>query len=93
MRQSHLILNALRQPASIVELDVREWEILICQARKSALIASLYLHFQEIDLLAKIPAQVLQHFEWSNCVAEKQTQAVLWSLAAYFWLSQKPKYL
>lgn len=71
-----LLLQAFRQPARLAALDLAQWEMLIRQARKANLLASLHARLHEHDLLPQIPAQPREHLAWSHAIAERHALAV-----------------
>ena len=73
-----LLLQALRQAASLADLSLAEWDLLLCQARQANLIARLACLVDQHGL--EVPQQVRRHLEWSRVVAERHTQAVRWEV-------------
>lgn len=71
-----LILNALRNPDDMIGLSLADWDLLIRQARKTNLLASLHALLDKDDLITRLPAQPRLHLEWAHAVAERHTQAV-----------------
>jgi len=80
VKQSQLILNALLAPEKLSLLTLKEWDILICQARQTKLLATLYFLIQDHSIQAAIPVKVLEHLSWTKCIADEQTRAVLWEV-------------
>lgn len=76
MRTPPLILRAFRQPEHLASLGLADWDLLIRQARKANLLASLYVLLQERNLLAAVPAQPREHLDWSNALAQRHVLAV-----------------
>lgn len=55
--------------------------MLIRQARKANLLASLHARLDQLDLLDRIPAQPREHLAWANIVATRHAQAVRHEIA------------
>ena len=62
---------ALRQPRGMADLSAGEWDRLIRQARRSALLSRLYLALQAEDLLARVPPRPLAHLESNRLFADR----------------------
>lgn len=71
-----LILLALRQPQQLAALDLAQWDLLIRQARKANLLASLHALLQERGLLATVPAGPRAHLDWAHAIAQRHLLAV-----------------
>ncbi len=71
-----LVLQAFRQPATVMSLDLAQWDVLVRQARRSNLLASLYAALDGDGLIDAIPAQAREHLAWSHAVAQRHRQAV-----------------
>ncbi|TCS38582.1 putative nucleotidyltransferase-like protein [Paucimonas lemoignei] len=73
---SPLILQAFRRPDQVITLDLPQWDLLIRQARKANLLASLHARLDGLGLLGHIPVQPRQHLSWANTVANRHGLAV-----------------
>ncbi|QAU35385.1 nucleotidyltransferase family protein [Janthinobacterium sp. 17J80-10] len=71
-----LILRAFRQPEQLSALDPAEWDLLIRQARKANLLASLHVLLQERSVLAAAPAGPREHLAWADALAQRHMLAV-----------------
>ncbi len=76
MTPSPLLLQVLRQPDTVPALNMPQWELLIRQARKANLLASLHALLEEHGLIAQVPAQPREHLAWSHALAERHLLAV-----------------
>ena len=74
------VLRAFRDPQSIRAMKLADWDMLIRQARRSNLLASLHAVLEENNLLDHVPPQPREHLEWSWIGAERHTQAVHWEV-------------
>jgi hypothetical protein len=75
-----LILTVFRQPACVVYFQLREWDLLIRQARHANVLASLHALLDEHTLLSSVPSQPREHLLWAWLAAERHTQAVRWEV-------------
>ena len=71
---------ALRQPRGMADLSAGEWDRLIRQARRSALLSRLYLALQAEDLLARVPPRPLAHLESNRLFADRIAVDVAWEV-------------
>lgn len=78
--KSPLILQALRQLDTLAFFSLADWDLLLRQARKANLLVRLYALLQERDQLQQVPAQAREQLEWSQAVAERHHQSVLWEV-------------
>jgi hypothetical protein len=78
MKPAELLLVALRDvdQLSTPEWDLRHWDLLLRQARRAELLASLALLVQERGLLERVPAQPRRHLEWAARGASQHAQSV-----------------
>ncbi len=72
---------ALRQPLDAADLTGREWDRLIRQARKSAMLSRLYLALRDQDLLDSVPDRPLAHLESNRLFADRLAIDVAWEVA------------
>jgi hypothetical protein len=75
-----LLIRALREPQLMQRLDLREWDLLVRQARRANLLASLHSVLEETGWLENVPAEALRHLAWSRAVSEKHREAVRWEV-------------
>lgn len=75
-----LLVRILRTPAAISGLGLRDWDILLRQARAAGLLARLGHRLREHGLVDAIPTQARWHFEAAETLAGKQYTAVCWEL-------------
>ncbi len=76
-----LLIHVLLVPASALDLNLQEWDLLIRQARHANLLARLAATLAQHDLLPKLQAQPRSHLESALTIARRQTQAVRWEVA------------
>jgi hypothetical protein len=75
-----LILKAFRDPQSIATFRLSDWDLLIRQARRANVLASLHALLEERGLLDAVPVQVREHLEWSWIAAVRHSEAVRWEV-------------
>ena len=75
-----LLLEALRDPATVTQLDWKEWNALLQQGRHAGVLARMRSRLKDLDLLAQIPPKVAEILESAQTVANENKRAVLWEL-------------
>lgn len=75
-----LLVNALVHPDAVGALTLRDWDLLIRQARHSNLLGRLASRLDEHQQLANIPPPARAHLEAALTVAHRQQQAVRWEV-------------
>lgn len=75
-----LLIQALRQPDSILRLDGVGWDLLIRQARASRTLARLAVKLTAADLLEAVPAAPRHHLEAAAKVVAQQHRALGYEL-------------
>jgi len=80
MINADLLTPRLVDPSSIVQLSLRDWDLLIRQARQSNLLSRLAALLEQHKLLNQVPDQPRAHLESSLAVAQRQIQAVRWEV-------------
>ena len=77
MNNQILLIQILRNHNLIDQLTIKEWELIIRQARSSGLLAHLYLLTKERGDITTIPPQALAHMASAFIVSSRQKNAVL----------------
>jgi hypothetical protein len=77
---NYLILQALREPQTLISLSLPDWDLLIRQARRANLLARICILLDENGLLEQVPSKPREHLEWSRVISEKHIQAVHWEI-------------
>ena len=72
------LVDALRDPASMADLDLADWDLLLRQAGAFGLLPRLAVQAEALGLDAQVPGAVLPHLVAARTVANKQRQAVRW---------------
>ena len=80
-----LLLNALVNPASLVEYDTVKWELLFRLARKVKLLARLAMDLKNRALLDQIPPRAANLLQSSLIQAERLQQITHWELNRVSW--------
>jgi hypothetical protein len=73
-------LQAFRNPDRAASFSLAEWDLLVRQARKANLLASLYALLNKHGQLDHVPSQPRLHLDWAHAVAERHIQAVDWEV-------------
>ena len=80
MKSRALLTQALIQPESLSGLSLKDWDLLIRQARHANLLGRLAYRLTECHVLSQVPEQPRAHLESALGVAQRQTQAVQWEV-------------
>ena len=75
-----LLTRVLVEPDFISHLTLRDWDLLIRQARHANLMGRLASKLEQRQLLARVPAQPQSHLEAALGVAHRQMLAVQWEI-------------
>lgn len=75
-----LLNQLLIRPQMSVELTLRQWDLLIRQARHANLLGRLAAILMAADLLEQVPAAPRAHLDSALTVARRQKQAVRWEV-------------
>ena len=81
MKNLPLILLIFRNPDTIINLNLADWDVLIRQARQGGLLSRLQAVLEERGLIEQIPVQPRRHLVWAHAVAERHKLAVQWEVA------------
>jgi hypothetical protein len=73
-------LTVLRTPASMASLGLAQWDLVLRQAERSDLNATLLELAEEQGVLAALPAPVRERLEWTRLAAQRHRQAVAWEV-------------
>ena len=76
MMHSDLLLQVLRTPNRILDLDESEWDQLICQARRTNLLARLAVILAKRELLEAVPHAPQRHLTSARRMSERQDRAM-----------------
>ena len=79
-QKSCLLFEVMCFPEKALQLGVRQWEILLRQARSERLLARLYYHLLKTDCLQNVPETTLRHLKSAWMVAEKHELSVRWEV-------------
>jgi hypothetical protein len=75
-----LLLNALNNPASVVEYKIPDWELLLRLVRRVKLLGFLAAELERRDLLDKIPVRAANQLRSGLIRAKKLQQLAHWEL-------------
>src|SRR5688500_10710613 len=80
-----LLLNALINPASLVEYNAAEWELLLRLTRRVKLLARLAIDLKNRGLLDQIPSRAANLLQSSLIQAKRLQQVAHWELNRISW--------
>ena len=75
-----LLLNAFKNPKSLQQLELHEWELLIRCARSSKLVAALGKKIEFNCPEVVLPEKVMAHFQGAQQLVEYRKQLLIWEL-------------
>ena len=75
-----LLTGVWQNPQDLLSLTVRQWELLLCQARQARLIARLAQHCIEQQVVEAIPAGAWRHLDGALNWVRRQHQEVQWEV-------------
>lgn len=78
--RSDLVSATFRDPQSVADFSLQDWDLLVRQARSAGLLARLHLEFETHGLYRIVPAFAAWHFRAAYTVSEKQRIAVQWEI-------------
>jgi hypothetical protein len=81
MTRTPPLLLAVREPRVLATLDLAAWDLLLRQAERADMTATVLYLAEDHGLLDALPAQVREHLEWARIRAERHRQAVAWEVA------------
>jgi hypothetical protein len=71
-----LLIRVLRVPATVSGLDLAGWDLLLRQAERADMGATLLGLLEDAGLLGSVPAPARAHLEWARAGALRHAQAV-----------------
>ena len=80
MTHDPLLLQLLRNPDTLDQLNLSDWDLLVRQARSAGLLAQLQTLLNNRGLMERVPEQPRRHLDWGHTVAERHTLAVQWEV-------------
>lgn len=75
-----LLLAALRERGNCPDFTLRQWELLLGQARRSALISRLAAHFADHGWLDRVPSQPRRYLDSAGLLASRQRLETRWEV-------------
>jgi hypothetical protein len=76
VRRLPLLIRVLRVPATVAGLDLAGWDLLLRQAERADMSATLLALLEQAGLLDGVPAPARAHLEWTRAGALRHAQAV-----------------
>ena len=81
MSKTPLLLTVLRTPATMASLGLAQWDLLLRQAERSDMSATLLYLAEDDGMLGQLPAPAREQLEWTRLPAQRHRQAVAWEVA------------
>jgi hypothetical protein len=75
-----LLVEALKSPVHAAQFGLADWDVLIRQARRAALLPRLCVLLEEHGVLADIDPRVRMHLESARTYADKQHNVLRWEV-------------
>lgn len=75
-----LLLKALRDPRTVADLGTAEWDELLSQGRRAAILGRMYYRLEDLDLLSGLPDKAVETLAAERTLAEENEREVLWEL-------------
>jgi hypothetical protein len=75
-----VIVDALRQPETLVSLGLSDWDVLLRQARRTGLLSRLAVQAGDLRIDDQLPPQVLPHLRGARAVAAEHQRSVRWEV-------------
>jgi len=80
MKAVDLVSRVIGDPQSAAGLSLRDWDLLIRQARYSMLLARIHHVLTETGQLACVPEPVVRQLESASAVARRHAQVIRWEV-------------
>jgi len=80
MAANSILIQVLKSPSNITNLSLKDWDLVVRQARSARLVASLYYLFLDNEVLNQVPKRVLNHLESASKQAQKTVLSAKWEL-------------
>jgi len=85
MSKIHLLLDALREPRTMAEQKLADWDVLLQAARGTQVLSRLAADARRAELNGALPAEVGPHLETATVLSARHEQVVRWELNRIDW--------
>ena len=75
------LLAALKAPNALVEFDIKQWELLIRQARRTRLLPRIAVQTAEQGITNEFPSKVAEIFKGAAYLAAENRRMITWEVA------------
>ena len=75
-----LLIEVLRTPAALAAYTPAQCDLVLRQAERAQLLASLHARARDAGVLARLPAPARRQLEWARQRGERHLQAVRWEV-------------
>lgn len=79
-KKPYWLASALSNPKSVANIGIRDWEVLLWQARNSGLTAQLRHSLHLTGILEQAPQAAIRHMEMAWELSQKHAAAARWEL-------------
>ena len=76
----YLLIKSLRNPDSVNQLDLHQWDLLVRQARRADLLPQLYFVLHSKAFFCSLPQEVTCHLESAYQLSVAHQRAVRWEV-------------
>ncbi len=80
MKPTHLILEALRHPERLVDLDLPQWDALLKQGRLTDMPARLAARIERAGIEDQLPAKVQDHLIAARAIVDQHRRIAKWEV-------------
>ena len=78
------LVNVLRNPAQVQGYALKEWDLLVRQARRADMLATVFSLINDAGFDQKIPADVRHHFDAHTTLVHANQTAIRWEVAQIY---------
>ena len=80
LNKNILLISCYKEPNTILEMSLADWDLLIRQARRANLLAVLTFRLDDAKLLGAVPERPRSHLATQQLVARRHVEAVKWEV-------------
>ena len=81
---NEVLVNVLQDPAHVQGFGLREWDLLVRQARRADMLATVSNLINDAGFDQKIPADVRRHFDAHATLVYANQTAISWDVAQIY---------
>ena len=80
IKKNYYVITALVNPEKVVDFNLFQWSLLICQARRAGVLARIGYILETQQLLAKVPKEALKQIKSAEIYAQHVHRSLDWEL-------------